>query len=234
MTKQITRKDILNIFKTLVQTYPIQERKALNTFALITNGDIFNSKNLDKNFNDYKQGFYWSRDWVNKGASKDNIDVQYPILGIENKVVALTLAYGTDESLENSFDFSLILVDKVERKIQKARTEDMVYEDLQETMLNVLNEFRSVALFKNPADGKEYWLPRTHGEHLNYTETGFEIMDFINNQDFIINPALREYINNGIGVITTFSVKGCGVHKIDFNYNAVSVDQIAEANCSNC
>jgi hypothetical protein len=219
------------MFLTLVKTFPYEERQSINTFSVISDGAIFNKTNLDKVYQDYQEGFFWSRDWVNSGASKANLSVQYPILGIENKVVKLSLDAGA--SIPKSHKFSILLVDTIDRKCGCARSEDMVYEDLLETLTALLEEFRTIRLFSD--GGNKYWLPVSHGEFLGFVEDECEeIINYLANTDIEIFPANRAFINDGIGVIIHFEIKGCSSSKKDFNYNAISVDQIGVANCSIC
>lgn len=76
--------DFLNILRAMVIAWPYSDGR-LNTFSLFDSPSAFDTPNMGMTFSDYQEGFFWSRDWVNKGAVPGKLVKQYGILAVEVK-----------------------------------------------------------------------------------------------------------------------------------------------------
>lgn len=83
----LSKESIIALFRQIVMTYPVIPGKQINTFATIDDGAMFNSDSIHKTYQDYLNGYFWSRTWVNQGAHPDTLCKEYPILALEQKRV---------------------------------------------------------------------------------------------------------------------------------------------------
>ena len=75
-------------YQLLAEATMIQPEKDLicktpQTFAVINDFSDLNTPNLGKTYEDVRNGFFYSREWIAKGESDDNISWAYPLVCIE-------------------------------------------------------------------------------------------------------------------------------------------------------
>ena len=66
----ITIQDIYGIFRQIVIDFPYHKTRRLNTFAILDDRTEFNAENFEKKYEQYVNGFFWSRSWVAAGAKR--------------------------------------------------------------------------------------------------------------------------------------------------------------------
>lgn len=85
----ITPAHVQAMFLNITKGYPFNECRQPDTFAVIDSQDAFEADNLGLTYQDYLDGTFWSRNWVQQGADANTLCKKYPIVSIEIKTAYL-------------------------------------------------------------------------------------------------------------------------------------------------
>lgn len=235
MDVKITRNEIYKIFRDIVINYPNTNCRQLNTFASLFKSTDLNSPNLGKSYQDYKDGYFWSRAWVHSGASRDTIKGQYPLLSLENKEMSFNPCCND----EDCYEWHMLIIDTLECGNCEGcnRTKDSVYSNLMAIAKNVMCEFSSYKAYQDEEGA--YWL--SEGQAHFYNNNGSELSEACGEMcdmldgEIKIEPIREDLIDGGIGVYLSFKTKHCStVEKVDFNYDQKPLSEISKAICDVC
>lgn len=250
MASQLTRADVYSVFRTIVRSYPVTDCcRGLDTFVEITNENTFASPNLGKTYQDYKDGTFYSKQWVRNGADPDKLDHDYGILGLEQRELTISTACDNSKVVH---EWHVVLCDQIECATCKcARSDGKVQADLVNIASHIISELKKYQLYTNhsePAPDNQYWLTPNHAQYLNNNEDcgdwdldpadcETDLCCYLVEEKIQITPVDKNFINQGIGVVFSFKTEGCYVPPVDMDYSCdggKEVDQIARAQCNTC
>lgn len=244
-----TPEDIFAILRSIVIHYPDNDCcYGLDTFAEITHPDQIVSENFGKTFQDYEDGKFYSKEWVDSGADDSKIKGGWGRLLVDQT----TMQMSTSCTAKNDTDtwWIVIALHKKCPTCNKEYTESALVAQLRKMVKNVWNEFKKYCLYENldktDKDGnfETYWLTPKHVEVLNQcegwdlvpTRCKSKICDWIVQGVVNVGDAKKEYSNNSCSMLFSFSTKGCLEEAIKMNYkkDEIKPSHLARARCSVC
>lgn len=80
---------INSILRQFVIFWPYSKDERINTFSTFDMPEDLFQDNLNKTYQDYVNGDFWSREWVYGGADVSKLVKQYGVMAVENKEVFL-------------------------------------------------------------------------------------------------------------------------------------------------
>ena len=96
------------VMTLLVQQYPYTECFSINAFVVFDHDEKLEASNAGMLYEDYEAGYYWARDWVNGGAKKGDVKLEYAFLAVQHNSTVSKL-----DGSEVCEDYYLVLADKV-------------------------------------------------------------------------------------------------------------------------
>lgn len=237
---KLTKKDIINIFRQIVEDFPYLPCKQLDTFALVDGDDAFSTTNLKKTYEDYQAGFFWSRSWVLAGADPNTLCATYPALILEHK--KSTYDNIRDDSV--CHEFYLLVTDLLDcGDCECKRTPDQVKCDVMDVINSVLKEFVTYKLYDITDGEDEYqaWLSDGRKAYLQ-AENPEMIFEFccndiahsVNSDNIEINEWKSHSNNKVVGYATRLTICDCRAEKVEYDYTEKSVKELSTASCLSC
>lgn len=238
----MTKKEIKDIFRNIVRTWPDTGCARPNTFFVIDTGDEFETENLKATYSDYQKGDFWSRRWVLQGANPETLCKQYPIIGLEQKSMRLP------ETFANSicYDYWVILADTPDCEGCDStcqRTKDEVDNDLFVNSVILLQELKRYKKYKLSKNGNswEAWMTSDWVQFLLASgdiDSWSDLCDYI---EMMVSDAPIEIRSSNIGltdgaraVAFPLSFCDCAIEQTPFDYNIREPDGTATTKCPTC
>lgn len=209
--------DIIAIFRQIVIDFPYHKERRLNTFAVLDQQTELNTSNLEKTYEQYRDGYFWAREWVNSGASRSKIQKDYDLLFLEHKKLV------PDNLVDNnraSFEIFVTIASPVNCEGCN-RSWEQVDRDNREMLAAVIKEFLSYGVYA--VDESYAWISpgRAAVMEPSPSPTGQTMYQFLDN----ISEKVEIFTTNfGVDNLRTQSVKldlaGCILPAINFNYSS--------------
>jgi len=83
------RATIIDIFKQIVIDMEYDPELQINSFSTVDDGIDLKHVSFEKTYEDFNEGSFWSRTWVNQGADSNEIKGEFPLLFIEQRTLEL-------------------------------------------------------------------------------------------------------------------------------------------------
>ncbi len=228
MKWRFSKEDIKNIFREIVENYPMDGCMGINGFTTVHDSSVFhNTTNSGKIHNDYLEGNFWSRDWVASGADPDKLCLEYPALGFE--------------CIEGRYDrkckkacakIGIILVGKYDCKdCCKGcdRTKDKVHSDVFEMLVDVWQEFLSYGIYKTD-DGFIWATPGMGvGTHPNP-----KMENLVKDSDSVTITERIMPGQNQVAFSLSFEICGCYEKRKGFDYTERNYKTKGVTKCASC
>lgn len=238
----VTKRDIIDICKHMVMTYPFSQCTRINTFAVVDNAADMNTPNLGATYADYLDGLFWSRKWQLAGAPKGEMCKQYPLLVLEQKTKVKANIFDS----ESCMDFYFVLAD-VEDCLtcsdQCKRTSNQVMCDLSDMVEVITGQLKKYKLFLlTKADESTSYAWVTQGQ-VDYWVTNNEILSgrpltdlrqFIEGKNINIYPTNLGTSDGALGVAFHFKVCSCVDVNREFDYSTPKAKTTAVTQCKTC
>lgn len=227
----LTLEDILLIFRSIVIAFPWHNKRRLNTYALVDNIRDLNAENLQKNYEQFDAGYFWAREWVDSGASRDTLKTDYDLLFLECKQMTILDLFRNPKPV--SYKIFITIASPVKCNDGTERSWEQVDRDNREMMVMVLTELYTVKLYEitieavGEGEGETYHQWMTPGEAAAYDALErYTVIDTCKElRNFIIDPNIQPNIftsNFGVDNLRTQTVelnfKGCLLPTESFNY----------------
>lgn len=131
----------ISILKQVVIDMAYAPGVAVNTFGYIQDAPDLRAASLGFTHEDFLNGHFWSRDWVNGGAKAAEITYQFPIMLAE-----LNTSQRSRGSREFTHLIDVMLLDQVHGD-HEHRTGPQVYGQLTQTALAIMEEVERYRLY---------------------------------------------------------------------------------------
>ncbi len=214
----------------------------INSFAVIDEGIDLKHNSFGKTYEDYLEGTFWSRTWVNGGASAQDIKGEFPLLFIEQKLLTMEAIDSNDLTLP----FYFVVVDKIACDACPpglTRTSEEVLANTLVMLRRVFKELMNYKLFAydivSPPSSAESWA--TQGR-IDYLTTEGTIVNADWKSDFEgILPSV-----NLVKVVQWGNFDSLRAHATEipftvcdpttgsFNYENATVEDLGRTICKNC
>ena len=207
---------IIAIWRQIVKDFPHHKERRLNTFAVLDNKAQLNTNNLEKSYQQYLDGYFWSREHAVSGSSRNTLKKEYDILFLENKQLNLH----DIERNAASVELFISVASQADCEGCK-RSWEQVDRDNREMLVAALQEFYSYKLYDD--EGEFAWISPGRAATMNPvpTETGVEIFQFIREGTQNIEIFTTTF---GVDNVRAQSVKltldGCLLPNIIFDYSS--------------
>lgn len=219
------------IFSLIVQAYPYGKGQP-NSFSVLEDLSLFSTSNHGKIYADYVNGDFWARDWVNGGARRDSLKVEYPLLVLEMK----TIKYPNGLKKAGCYEVFLACVDNHGCPECKY-TETELSKIMESTLRNIVLELMEFKEYDVEQDGETWkgWYTEKQLQQLgiiNYWECGNTLADLCE-----LPTEFSEWgegLDNKIGWATKLDICGCDLERIEFNYDKTKNKKIGTTKCKNC
>jgi len=146
--------DFNKVMTLLVQQYPYTECFSINSFVVFDHDDKLETSNAGMLYADWEAGYYWARDWVNGGAKKGEVKLEYAFLAVQHNSTVTKL-----DGSEVCEDYYIVLADKVSCDScpdKCIRTNTRVVAWCSEALSNIMREFYRFKKFRL-ADNSLVW-----------------------------------------------------------------------------
>lgn len=223
MTTAPTLETFYNIVRQAVIDMDYLPGVQINTFALVDQSPDLMGQSFGYEFNDYLNGFFWSRRWVLGDASPNTICGEYPALFIE-----LT---GSDVE-DGTHEISIVLVDKIECETcppEVVRTGPAVESNLRRAARALLLEIESYILY-DVGDAYQWASP---GRALAWETPPVDEPDDIENYMDVTKTRIRKWGDYpGLrGVALNLGLSTCEVATAPFRYDTPIEPLAGATNC---
>jgi hypothetical protein len=238
------RSAIIEVLRQIVVDTPYAKCGGINTFLFLDDVKDVEKKNFGQTFQSYKEGAFWSRDWIASGANPNNIAVKYPVLVVEQR-------NSTQKTIDTKVlcsMYSLVVIDQInctDCPKECQRTPEKIESDTILTLQNYLFELsRYCQADWTLLDGTqksgfvskgrlEYWLQ-------NGIITGYNVKRkltaLLQSEQFEFNSFGEGFTGQIRGTATSFSVCMCWQSntQVAYNYIDTPISQIATVKCDTC
>lgn len=207
----------------------------VNTFNAIDIDPDLNSVSFGATYSDFQNGLFWSRDWVNSGASPDTIKGQYPVLMTESRSQSFDIGY-----TESSAMVFLLLIDKVKEcsdcpfPESGRQTTQRVFQILRA----IIDEVYSYGKYNVIRDGETSveWI--SEGRYLAIKDNVEEIYIIEDIQPYLSNNDINirewgQFIDKR-GCYTELNIEVCSANDVEFEYKDEITPTLAITKCDDC
>lgn len=208
----------------------------INTVYLIDTPPSILVDNLGASFQDYLDGFFWSRDWINSGSNPDTMKAQFPILFVESVGISIDNISSPDIQRQYAFVF----IDKVECEScpdKDSRTGQTVKDNLLETIRIFLKELYDYEKWYIDFDGTttERWVSKGRLEFYKDIDT-ITALSFVEDLAGMIESSnfdIREWgnIESMRGYIVEIPITYCKAITTNFDYSKQDASKTGIAIC---
>ncbi len=198
----MTNAALTPIIRQIIIDMAYQAGKQINTFAVMHGEPDFGSDALGYDFQDFLDGNFWSRSWTNKGAARDQMQAEFPILFMEN----MTTFLNDLTSNETTYEWNFLLIDKLACEScppQETRTPEQVKQ-------NVLNMFRA---FLSELYTYQLWELEYPGNVFKFEWTSEGRLNYYNESGDIIPIAMQEELSISIDESKSMELREWGRFK---------------------
>lgn len=233
---------IIQIFNKIARTYPQSECGGINGFGTLHDGAIM-SDNIGKTYEDYQKGFFWSRQWEENGALKDDLSLEYPALFIEYKKSKIPSLM----EIKMCDDLYVLVVDNPDCPDcpkECSRNRDEIKKQTKDTLKYILKELFTYRKYEctETVDDKEVtynsWMSEGEYEYMEANcpdvscrKTSESVRGGIKYKDIRV----QEWNHNGkIGAIVDIEVCGCDNSKVEFDYSKKEFKVRGVTECESC
>lgn len=255
MQTYFTREDIFNIFRSIVINYPDNDCcSKLDTFAEVCGPDDFNSSNLNRTYNDFLAGKFYSKKWVANGSPKAAMKGSFGRLLVEQRELELPASCSLSE-IKHQWYVTIQLLKGCPSCGKKGVTDSEMIQRTQDMALCVWNELMKYGLYEdinsedktdkdgNPIPIKHYFLTDDHAHVLTNCDNDMELVasgcglilcDCLDTSSMTITP-MKE-VDGLMGVVLDFKTIGCYTKEVEMSYKCdnLTPTHIAHATCSIC
>lgn len=233
----LTRQDIIDISREIVRLWPWSECTQPDTFAVVDHIGQLESSNLGKTYQDYLNGHFWSRDWINSGARTESLCKTYPMLILEQKEVIKTEPFDKEACWEWWFVFADI-PDCVNCG-NCNRTKDEIDNQLQIIGLNFLKYLEqiklitfdsSIPLWTTTSQAEKYI---SDGVYTSYTVNCHDIIPYIDTNQFRMAPGSLGLTDGARSIIFSLTFCSCVSDPTPLGVTS-EVPTVASTRCESC
>lgn len=221
----MNRRIFNSILKQIVIDFPYAECGRLNSFLTITNGHQSFSDTWGQTINDYQDGMFYSRSWVEGGENQNDLHIDYVLLASESNKGGIEKK---NDSIVSTDEFWITLVDLMDcpdadcsgNKEGCNRSNFQIEQNLRCLTHYILselfnyNEFEAIEDFGELKAGETYWLSQARRDIIpagKLKRIGSIQSHVVPNQQISISTMDPIAINNKVGVTFMLKVKGCSV-----------------------
>lgn len=225
----LTLEHILDIFRSIVIAFPYHKERRLNTFGYVDRVSDLNAENLQKNYEQFDAGYFWSREWVNSGAERSTIKTDYDLLFVENKQMTVLNLYKTPVPV--TYKIFITIASPVKCDDCKERTWEQIDRDNRIMMVMVLQELFKFQLYEITIGSGEdaevivKWMTPTQADAYDALEDVTVTDGCMLLKNLIAEPSDNVLIytsNFGVDALRTQTVelnfKACITPETNFNY----------------
>jgi hypothetical protein len=117
----------------------VKDGVRLNCFGIVERREDLSGDALGLQLDDYYEGYFWSREWVDAGASASSgLQKDYPLLAVEHKVVRPVSLRGRTAKIE--VWLNVLDTKDCGGRLHEARTRETVYRDNINMLRSLLAE----------------------------------------------------------------------------------------------
>jgi len=145
-------KDFLNVLRSLVMAWPYEPGR-LNTFTLFDQMAELETENISMTREDWQEGFFWARKWVNNGAKPGTHKKEYGLLAVEVKQFRLV---GSD-CLEAIYPVYLNVLN-LESCARSKHMVDYINEKIIRTIIDELKQVRKHQVEYTDGQVQDQWI----------------------------------------------------------------------------
>lgn len=240
----ISPKMVQAMFLNIVKGYPFHQCRQIETFAVIDTADQFESDNLGMSYNNFLDGSYWSRGWVNEGADANTLCKKYPILSIETKQGYLKDVCRPEYCFRTWIVISDI-PDCGNCKDECIRTQAALDQDLfimMQTILKEMRRYRYVVCTIEGEDNIQGWFTPESAAQIAINNTCVTFQDChdictVLTEQGRVDIQIADLANSDGARAVTASLTYCGCNEVEsdaFTYDDVSPDPVSNTKCDNC
>lgn len=243
MQPQLTRQDVINIFRTILINFPDKDCcQGLDTFALITGPDDFNSSKFGKSYTDYEKGYFYSKTWVGNGTIKDEMCRKFGALLLEQREMSIVSKCGSNQG---TLSWHLTILQNEDCTDCKGQTKSATDDRLNELILQVWSLFMAHELWVDQ-EGNQYWLTEEHAEFLNNCEEleveliphscELKICECIKTNQIKVYPVEHDFVQGARGLVMSFETQACYDSSVEMKYKCdnKTPEAVAQAMCAKC
>jgi hypothetical protein len=225
---ELTHNVLKQIFKDLVLFAPsVRPGVRLNCYAYLDSRAQYNAPDLGMTYEDYTNGYFWNRDWINQGALSDAIRKDYAMLLIEHKYVSLEDMDGTGEQAR--FILSVVDTPSCGKRVNLDRPREVVYEDCK-TMLKAavyeMGRYKPIDITPTVGDPYTAWMTEDRAQAMqdagvisSFVPVGGDVWSSIWTEMFEIykNPVLN--VDGAYGVTCELVISVCSDDPLSYTYS---------------
>ena len=236
----MNRRIFNSILKQIVIDFPYAECGRLNSFLTVTNGHQSFSDTWGQTINDYRDGMFYSRSWVEGGANQNDLHIDYVLLASESNKGDIQKK---NDSIVSTDEFWITLVDLMDcpdadcsgNKQGCNRSNFQIEQNLRCLVHYILselfnyNEFQALEDFGELKEGETYWLSKARRDSIPAGKVkciGSVQRYVVPTQQINISTMDPIAINNKVGVTFMLKVKGCDVCE-----GTIATDPIIPVDC---
>ena len=237
----MNRKDIIDVARQIIIDMAYDPALQINTFAMVDDGIDLKHASFGKSYEDYNEGRFWSRTWVNSGADSSKVQGEWPLLFLEQRTLDLPCI----DSNEMTLHFYFVLADKITCDScppELSRTSDQV---LVNTLIMLRRFFKELVTYRHYTyvkDGEnlQTWATEGRMNHLLSTSeissiTGWdEDFDSLLQNPSPINVTQWGNFENIRAHSAKISITVCDITNGEFDYSKTKASEIAYGKCINC
>lgn len=232
----MTIQELYGIFRSLVIYAPeVRPGLVLESFVVMNDRDQLSAANLGMQYEDYLEGYMWSRDWVEGGADPGELRVEYPVLVVETKTSIRQSLERRDESV--LVYISVMDTPKCARLLHENRTKEKVYQDCFGMMRSVMGGLKDTYWWDLVVSGSALtgWMHQGQYDALNIDQvTGgpIPIDSYIQSEELVIykDPYLNHDQAVGVSVEVEFAICEDAVEYTNFPESEVENKGIVSFN----
>ena len=163
----LTPTDALRIFNQIVQHFGQRQQGGVNTFAVTYNRDDEVDEKFGRTYEDFLNGFFWSRRWVKSGASRSEMRAEYPALLAQ---VGNSRRPNLLRDKDECFDIWLLLIDEIDCSDceDKDRSIPTIEQEVMRTLNRIIDEAYTYKLYESDTmPGQFVWFSDAHADFLS-------------------------------------------------------------------
>ncbi|MEL6274591.1 MAG: hypothetical protein AAFU03_05790 [Bacteroidota bacterium] len=233
----------LDMFYAILRQVVIDMKYApgvsINTFAHVDVAPRVDHASFGYSYDDYLNGYFWSRAWVGRGANPNMIKKQFPALFVETQ--PSTVQQPDRDSI--CYNVGLVFLDKIECSAcppQIIRSGPTVYNNLIKMARAVLREAHSYVLYELD-DGQETYTQWVSPGRLEYlVSQGVNVLsDDLDELCKYFEPYNVEFRPWGDypghrGLLVNIQFNTCEPLNVAFKYDQPVEGFLADQNCAEC
>ena len=239
---------LIEIFRQIVAAMNYEKGLQINSFAVVEDSIDFDHASFGKTYEDFSNGHFWARTWVNQGANSSEIKGEFPLLFVEQKTIEIECI----DSNSLTLPFYFVVADKVGcEDCPDSFTPDEISSNALKMLRSFFKELLNYKEFNieipDPEDPEEdvlkktLWATQERVDHLLATSeilavNGYNV-DFeslIETTETIVVNQWGQGFRDIYAQATTIKFTICDTSSGSFSYDKEKIPEIAVTKCNNC